>query len=68
MDPLNWLYILNLGIGLFNLLPLGPVDGGRMLQTALLRFFSEKRANAIWKNVSIFFLMVIIFNIAMGFF
>jgi membrane-associated protease RseP (regulator of RpoE activity) len=29
--------ILSLGIGLANLLPLGPVDGGRMAQTALLK-------------------------------
>ena len=26
----SWLWVLNIGIGLVNLLPLGPVDGGRM--------------------------------------
>jgi len=29
---LYWLYLLNLGIGLFNLVPIGPIDGGRMLR------------------------------------
>ena len=35
---LYWLYLLNLGIGLFNLVPLGPIDGGRMLLVALKKF------------------------------
>jgi Zn-dependent protease len=28
----NWLQILSLGIGLMNLIPVGPVDGGRMFK------------------------------------
>jgi len=35
----RWLVILNLGIGLFNLVPIGPIDGGRMLQLVSHRFF-----------------------------
>ena len=31
----KWLFLLNLFVGLFNLLPLGIVDGGRMLQILL---------------------------------
>ncbi len=64
---LYWLYVLNLGIGLFNLVPLGPVDGGRMLLTTLQRFTDEKKAKLIWKKVSFFFLILIIANIAVAF-
>jgi membrane-associated protease RseP (regulator of RpoE activity) len=62
-----WLYLLNIGIGLFNLLPLGPLDGGRMLYTALLTRFDKKRATNIWKNISAFFLIVIIINLFVAF-
>ncbi|MFC1727941.1 site-2 protease family protein [Nanoarchaeota archaeon] len=63
-----WLYVLNIGIGLFNLLPLGPIDGGRMLKVALEKITKdEKKAEKIWKRVSFFFLLVIIINILAGF-
>ena len=63
-----WLYVLNLGIGLFNLLPLGPLDGGRMFLVALTSKFGEARAMSIWKNVSLFFLFIIIVNLLFAFF
>jgi membrane-associated protease RseP (regulator of RpoE activity) len=63
---LVWLYILNLGIGLVNLLPLGPVDGGRMLLTALGRYFDKKRAEHIWKLTSSYFLFLLILNIVLA--
>ncbi len=58
-----WLYILNLGIGLFNLLPLGPLDGGRMFLTLLLMRFPKKKAQNIWTAVSLFFLIIIVASI-----
>ena len=62
---IGWLIILNFGIGLFNLVPLGPIDGGRMLKVVLDKFFKEKdNANRIFNSVGIFFLIVIIFLIA----
>ncbi len=64
---LYWLYVLNLGIGLFNLVPLGPIDGGRMLLTALQHFMGKDRAHAVWKHISLFFLLLIIANIAVAF-
>lgn len=63
---LYWLYILNLGIGLFNLVPLGPIDGGRMLQVTLYKFFKKNKADNIWKNISFFFLFLIILNIVLA--
>ena len=62
-----WLYLLNIGIGLFNLLPLGPLDGGRMIYTALLSKFKKKTAMNIWKNISIFFLLIVIVNLLAAF-
>jgi membrane-associated protease RseP (regulator of RpoE activity) len=60
---------LNIGIGLFNLLPLGPIDGGRMLKASLDKFIKdEKKAEMIWKRVSLFFLAVVIINLLFGFF
>ena len=61
-----WLFILNVGIGLFNLLPLGPIDGGRMLQTALLVYLPKEKAQAAWKHVSLFFLALILLNIVLA--
>ncbi len=56
------LVIISLGIGLFNLAPLGPIDGGRMLLTALGIFMEKERAQTIWKNVSIALLLILALN------
>jgi len=64
---LYWLYLLNFGIGLFNLIPIGPVDGGRMLRVALLRFFKKDLALRIWRDISIFFLVLLLSVIVAGF-
>ena len=64
---LYWLYLLNIGIGLFNLLPLGPIDGGRMLQQGLYAVMKKKLADSIWKYTGLFFLLLIIVNIAFAF-
>ncbi|MFH1399323.1 MAG: site-2 protease family protein [Candidatus Woesearchaeota archaeon] len=58
--------ILSLGIGLANLLPLGPTDGGRMLQIAFTSIYGTKKGNNYWKQVSVFFLVILLANIALG--
>ncbi|HJN57080.1 MAG: site-2 protease family protein [Candidatus Woesearchaeota archaeon] len=58
-----FLFILNLGIGLFNLLPMGPLDGGRMLHITLLKYFKKEKAMKIFTNVSIFLLFVVLLTI-----
>ena len=64
----SWLFILNLGIGIFNLIPIGPIDGGRMMQVALHGIFKEeKRANKVWKSISIFFFLLVIANFVIVF-
>ena len=60
----KWLYLLNLFVGLANLIPLGIVDGGRILQTFLTTTMKDqKRAHKIWKYVSIIFLIMLLFGL-----
>ncbi len=59
-----WLFLINIGIGLFNLLPLGPIDGGRMFFVLLLVLFREKeRAARYWKAMSSLCIILIIINL-----
>ena len=63
---LIWIIVLNLGVGVFNLLPLGPLDGGRMAQLVLKKSF-KKHGHHIWKWLSAFLFMLIIANLLAGF-
>lgn len=59
-----WLFIISIGIGLFNLLPLGPVDGGKMFlvsMTALIK--DEAKAKKIFVAVTYFLLILILINL-----
>lgn len=59
-----WLFIINIGVGLFNLLPLGPVDGGRMFYTAMIPIFkNEKRAKKVYIFVSMLCIGLIVINL-----
>jgi membrane-associated protease RseP (regulator of RpoE activity) len=55
-----WIFVLTLGIGLANLLPLGALDGGRMFKIALLRKFDKKKTEAIFKAFSLVFIVFLI--------
>lgn len=61
-----WILLLSLGIGLFNLLPIGPVDGGRMLLLVMQKW-SPKHGDFAWKIVSLFFMFIIFANLITGF-
>ncbi len=43
----KWMALLNIFIGIANLLPLGPVDGGLILRTFLLRTVKDSK-RAVW--------------------
>ncbi|MEM4245382.1 MAG: M50 family metallopeptidase, partial [Candidatus Nanoarchaeia archaeon] len=61
---LMWLFVINLGIGIFNLLPLGPVDGGRMFYVVSLWIFKDKkRAMKAWALTSFICISLIIVNL-----
>ncbi len=63
-DLFKWLFLLNFFIGLFNLLPLGIVDGGRILNTFLQSNVKDKeKARKIWSFISLFFLLLLLFGL-----
>jgi membrane-associated protease RseP (regulator of RpoE activity) len=59
-DVLKLVYILSLGVGLINLLPLGPVDGGRMFQLSAVRIFGKDKGTSIWGKISIILLIILL--------
>ncbi len=69
---LDWIFHLSIGIGLVNLLPIGPVDGGRMFLLTLQRYFKDATAKKIWGGVSYVLLVLVIilifFPLLRGFF
>jgi membrane-associated protease RseP (regulator of RpoE activity) len=64
---LYWLFLLSIGIGLFNLLPIGPVDGGRMLLLAMQKLFKQQMGQRIWRVTSLLFLLLVLANVVKGF-
>lgn len=63
---LQWIFILNFGIGTFNLLPLKPLDGGLMLEELLNYITSSELANKITNSVSIISLILVVVSITSG--
>jgi len=55
-----WIYIFNLGIGLINLLPIKPLDGGLVFEELLSR---NKKSQVIVRIVSSTMLFLLLFNI-----
>ena len=60
---LRWLFVLSLGIGLFNLLPLPIVDGGRMAQVFLHNLRGKEKGERQYRKVSLFFLLLLLLNL-----
>ncbi len=60
-ELLLWIFVLNLGIGIVNILPIKPLDGGLLFEEISGKFF---RKNAlVVKAVSGFTLFLLLFNI-----
>jgi membrane-associated protease RseP (regulator of RpoE activity) len=62
-----WLFLLSIGIGLFNLLPIGPIDGGRMLHIVMQKLFKQPGSQRAWKFVSMMFFLLVMINVIAGF-
>lgn len=61
---LFWIFNISVGVGLFNLLPLGPVDGGRMFYTLIFKITkNERKAIRILSFVSMLVLFLIFVNL-----
>jgi len=66
-SQLWWIYLLNIGIGTFNLLPMKPLDGGLMFEELLNYITSESGAQKIVYLVSIASFILLALNIGLGF-
>ncbi len=60
---LEWSFVLSLGVGIFNLFPLKPLDGGLMFEEILKYFYKGKAADKIINLVSIIILLLVVFNL-----
>ena len=67
LELFQWVAMLNLGIGLFNLLPLKPLDGGYMLEILLSYKLSENQYKPIVNAISAVMAMIIVFSLVAGF-
>jgi membrane-associated protease RseP (regulator of RpoE activity) len=59
-SAIMWTYIISLGIGIANLLPIGPIDGGRMFYLMLLGVLPEKKAKNIFGKWSLFLFIIVL--------
>ena len=67
IDLFQWIAMLNLGIGMFNLLPMKPLDGGYMLEILLSYKLSEEHYTPIVNALSVVMAMIIVFSLLVGF-
>jgi len=59
---LKWIFMLNFGIGLINMLPAVPLDGGYMLRGLLEKKVKKETAKRVSYAVALFVLALIIIN------
>ncbi|MCS7132071.1 MAG: site-2 protease family protein, partial [Hadesarchaea archaeon] len=64
IDVLKWMFLLNGGVGLFNLLPAVPLDGGYIFRGLMEWLSSAKVAKKASYVLSILVLAVLLINIA----
>jgi len=62
IDMIKWMFVLNFGIGLFNLLPAVPLDGGYIFQGMVERVSSKRTARRVSHALSIIVLALLIVN------
>ena len=63
-----WLFILNLLVGLINLLPIYITDGGRMFGIALLNIVKDKKKAAkIYSFIATLFLATIVISLIINY-
>lgn len=58
-----WLFIINVGVGIINLLPIKPLDGGLMLEEILKKYMKKEMAEKTASIVSYALILLLIFNL-----
>ncbi len=66
LEMLTWISFLNLAVGLFNLLPMKPLDGGHLLEELLSFKLSEDIVKPIITFVSWFMIFIIAISLIAG--
>ena len=74
VNALYWIFWLNFAVGLFNVLPMVPLDGGFLFNDAISssikrfkRDLSEEKRNKIVKNISLVVSLIILFMVIFPF-
>ncbi|HPR41683.1 MAG TPA: site-2 protease family protein [Candidatus Methanofastidiosa archaeon] len=60
INCLKYIFFLNVGIGLFNMLPIGPLDGGRVFREITDRLFKGRASALISNAVSVMLVVLIV--------
>jgi len=63
VDLFAWLWMINLGIGMFNLLPIKPLDGGLIFEELTGKFLRRNATRLLTMGVSLLMVAVVVFNI-----
>jgi membrane-associated protease RseP (regulator of RpoE activity) len=67
LEMFTWISFLNLAVGLFNLLPMKPLDGGHLLEDLLGYKLPENIVSPIITLLSWFIIFIIIISLIAGF-
>ncbi|MDI6826006.1 MAG: site-2 protease family protein [Candidatus Aenigmarchaeota archaeon] len=59
----GWVFVLNIGIGVFNLFPIKPLDGGLMLEAIVKHFYKGKGAKYLVNCLSLLTLSLVLINL-----
>jgi len=60
---LLWLFVINVGLGIGNMIPIYPLDGGKTMKSILEIFLDKKESKIITLSLSIILLALILYNI-----
>ena len=59
----GWIFALNVGIGVFNLFPIKPLDGGLMFEEIVKHFYKDKKVRYLVIGVSLITLGLVLINL-----
>ena len=62
MSFLNWLFLISVGVGVVNLLPVKPLDGGLFFGEIFTKFFKDK-GNLLINVTSVILIGILLFNL-----
>jgi membrane-associated protease RseP (regulator of RpoE activity) len=61
---LFWLFVINIGLGIGNMIPIYPLDGGKTMKSILEIFLDKKESKIVTLSLSIILLALILYNIS----